>query len=74
MNENCMLCGTQSCVCHLDIIDEEAISDCGNYHGDIPGIPKTKSLMEQFEDWMRETNTTWDDIRKQLAENKLKGE
>ena len=74
INENCALCGTQSCVCHLNIVDEEAISNCGKYHGEIPGIPKIKSLTEQFEDWMRETNTTWDDIRKKLAENKLKGE
>ena len=74
MNKYCVLCGTQSCVCHLGIIDEEAISHCGNYHGDILGIPKVKSLTEQFEDWMRETNTTWDDIRKRLEENKLKGE
>ena len=74
INENCTFCGTQSCVCYLNIADEEAISNCDNYHGEIPGIPKIKSLTEQFEDWMRETNTTWDDIRKKLAENKLKRE
>ena len=64
MSENCVLCGTQSCVCHLGIVDEEGISHCGYYQGDIDGIPKIKSLTEQFEDWMRETGTTWDDIRK----------
>jgi hypothetical protein len=34
MNENCVLCGTQSCVCHLGMIDEQAISHCGHYHGE----------------------------------------
>ena len=68
MNENCVLCGTQSCVCHLGIIDEEAISHCGNYHGDILGIPKIKSAMEELEEWMEETKITWEDIRKFLEE------
>ena len=68
MNKYCMLCGTQSCVCHLGIIDEEAISHCGNYHGDILGIPKIKSAMEELEEWMKETKITWEDIRKFLEE------
>ena len=68
MNKYCVLCGTQSCVCHLGIIDEEAISHCGNYHGDIFGIPKIKSAMEELEEWMKETKITWEDIRKFLEE------
>ena len=68
MNKYCVLCGTQSCVCHLGIIDEEAISHCGNYHGDILGIPKIKSAMEELEEWMKETKITWEDIRKFLEE------
>ena len=66
MNKNCVLCGTQSCVCHLDIVDEEAISHCGRYHGDILGIPKIKSILEELEDWMKENNFTWDTIRKEF--------
>ena len=68
MNKYCVLCGTQSCVCHLGIIDEEAISHCGNYHGDILGIPKIKSAMEELEEWMKETKITWEDIKKFLEE------
>ena len=68
MNKNCVLCGTQSCICHLGIIDEESISYCGKYHGDILGIPKIKSAMEELEEWMKETKITWEDIRKFLEE------
>ena len=63
MNENCVLCGTQSCVCHLDIVDEEAISHCGYYQGDIPGIPKIKSLTEVFEEWEAEHKDLWEEIK-----------
>lgn len=63
MNKYCVLCGTQSCVCHLGIIDEEAISHCGNYHGDILGIPKIKSLTEQFKDWEAEHKKLWEEIK-----------
>ena len=63
MNKYCVLCGTQSCVCHLGIIDEEAISHCGNYHGDILGISKIKSLTEVFEEWEAEHNELWEEIK-----------
>lgn len=63
MNKYCVLCGTQSCVCHLGIIDEEAISHCCYYHGDILGIPKIKSLTEQFEDWEAEHKELWEEIK-----------
>ena len=63
MNENCVLCGTQFCVCHLDIVDEEAISHCGRYHGEIPGIPKIKSLTEVFEEWEAERKDLWKEIQ-----------
>jgi hypothetical protein len=66
MNKNCVLCGTQSCVCHLGVIDEEAISHCGRYQGDILGIPKIKSILEELEEWMKENNFTWDAIRKEF--------
>ena len=62
MNENCVLCGTQSCVCHLDVVDEEAISHCGRYHGEIPGIPKIKSVMEVLEEWETEHKDLWEEI------------
>lgn len=63
MNKYCVLCGTQSCVCHLGIIDEEAISHCGNYHGDILGIPKIKSIMEVLEEWEAEHEDLWEEIK-----------
>lgn len=63
MNENCVLCGTQSCVCHLDVVDEEAISHCGRYHGEIPGIPKIKSVMEVLEEWEAEHKDLWEEIK-----------
>ena len=63
MNENCVLCGTQSCVCHLDVVDEEAISHCGRYHGEIPGIPKIKSVMEVLEEWETAHKDLWEEIK-----------
>lgn len=63
MNENCVLCGTQSCVCHLDIVDEEAISHCGRYHGEISGIPKIKSIMEVIEEWETKHKDLWEEIK-----------
>lgn len=63
MNENCVLCGTQSCVCHLDVVDEEAISHCGRYHGEIPGIPKIKSIMEVIEEWETKHKDLWEEIK-----------
>lgn len=63
MNENCVLCGTQSCVCHLDVVDEEAISHCGRYHGEIEGIPKIKSIMEVIEEWEAEHKDLWEEIK-----------
>ena len=78
MNENCVLCGTQSCVCHLDVVDEEAISHCGRYHGEIPGIPKIKSVMEVLEEWedfvdrddRKGINNTFEFVNKTLYEIK----
>ena len=68
MNENCVLCGTQSCVCHLDAVDEEAISHCSRYYGEIPGIPKIKStmevIMEVIEKWEAEhKEDLWKEIK-----------
>ena len=63
MNKYCVLCGTQSCVCHLGIVDEEAISHCGYYQGDILGIPKIKSLTEVFEEWEAEHKDLWEEIK-----------
>ena len=63
MNKNCVLCGTQSCVCHIGMIDEEAISHCGHYHGEILGIPKIKSIMEILEEWEAEHKSLWKEIK-----------
>ena len=63
MNKYCMLCDIQSCVCRLGIIDEEAISHCSNYHGDILGIPNFKSLTEFFENWETEHKDLWKEIK-----------
>ena len=62
MKKNCVLCGTQSCDCHFEIVNEQAISNCGNYNGDIEGIPKAKSTMEIFKEIIEEAGITWDDI------------
>ena len=70
MNENCILCGTQSCICHLDIVDEEAISYCGRYHGEIKGIPKIKSLTEIFEEWEAEHKDLWKEIKARYKNKK----
>ena len=37
--ENCLMCGTQRCPG-----DDEAISTCGRYEGDIEGIEKKKRV------------------------------
>ena len=63
MSENCALCGTQSCVCHLGIVDKKAISHCGRYHGEIYNIPKIKSLMEVFEEWKNGNKDLWKAIK-----------
>ena len=42
--ENCLMCGTQRCPG-----DDEAISTCGRYEGDIEGIEKKESLQELLE-------------------------
>lgn len=39
--EHCMSCGTQRCPA-----DDEAISTCGYYTGNIEGIPKQYSMSE----------------------------
>jgi hypothetical protein len=43
------MCGTQRCPS-----DDEAISTCGNYKGDIEGIEKKESLKELLERINRE--------------------
>ena len=42
--ENCLMCGTLRCPG-----DDEAISTCGYYKGDIEGIEKQESLQEMLE-------------------------
>ena len=51
--EHCMWCGTQRCEAR-----PEDLSFCGKYHGEIDGIPKIKSLWEEFEE-----TADWDAIR-----------
>ena len=60
----CLTCETQRCLGRP--ID---ISYCGYYKGDIEGIPKEKSFMEELEEAMTKIGLTWDDIRR-----KIKGE
>ena len=57
----CINCGTQRCLSRP--ID---ISDCGYYKGDIEGIPKEKSFMEELEEEMAKMGLTWDDIRREI--------
>ena len=57
----CINCGTQRCLSRA--ID---ISECGYYKGDIEGIPKQKSLMEELEEALVEAGLTWDDIRREI--------
>ena len=47
--ENCLMCGTLRCPG-----DDEAISTCGYYKGDIEGIEKQESLQEMLERVNRE--------------------
>ena len=42
--ENCLICGSQRCYG-----DDESISTCGRYKGDIEGIEKKESLQELLE-------------------------
>ena len=39
--KNCLMCGSQRCYG-----DDESISTCGRYEGDIEGIEKKESLQE----------------------------
>lgn len=39
--KNCLMCGSQRCYG-----DDESISTCGRYEGDIEGIEKKESLRE----------------------------
>lgn len=39
--KNCLMCGSQRCYG-----DDESISTCGRYKGDIEGIEKKESLQE----------------------------
>ena len=39
--KNCLMCGSQRC-----FADDESISTCGRYKGDIEGIEKKESLRE----------------------------
>ena len=47
--KNCLICGTQRCPG-----DDEAISTCGRYKGDIEGIEKKENLQELLERINRE--------------------
>ena len=42
--ENCLICGSQRCYG-----DDESISTCGRYKGDIEGIEKKENLRELLE-------------------------
>ena len=42
-NKHCLMCGTQRC-----FMDDESISTCGYYNGEIPDIPKKKSVIEMI--------------------------
>ena len=42
--KNCLMCGSQRCYG-----DDESISTCGRYKGDIEGIEKKESLQELLE-------------------------
>lgn len=56
--ENCLMCGTQQC-----FGEPEDLSYCSRYKGDINGIPKYKSFMEEYEEWMKANDFTYDDLR-----------
>lgn len=43
IEKNCCLCGSQRCY-----RDDESISTCGRYNGEIPGIEKKESLQEML--------------------------
>lgn len=47
--KNCLMCGSQRCYG-----DDESISTCGRYEGDIEGIEKKESLQELLERINRE--------------------
>ena len=47
--KNCLMCGSQRCYG-----DDESISTCGRYAGDIEGIEKKESLQELLERINRE--------------------
>ena len=49
--ENCLMCGTQRCPS-----DDEAISTCGYYKGDIEGIEKQETLQEMLERINKKSN------------------
>lgn len=57
----CMLCGTQSC-----LGQPEDFPYCGNYHGEIEGIPKVKSAMDLFEEMMKEAGITWEVLAREI--------
>lgn len=42
--KNCLMCGSQRCYG-----DDESISACGRYKGDIEGVEKKESLQELLE-------------------------
>ena len=60
----CSLCGTQSC-----FGEAEDISHCGRYHGEIDGVPKIKSLWEEWNEYMDVNGITWEDIRKSMPDH-----
>ena len=51
--EHCLMCGTQRCPA-----DDEAISTCGHYTGNIDGIPKKETLKEVLE----KINKIWKEL------------
>jgi hypothetical protein len=43
IKENCSMCGSQRCYA-----DRESIASCGRYNGEIEGLPKVKSAMDEL--------------------------
>lgn len=52
--KNCLMCGSQRCY-----RDDESISTCGRYEGDIEGIEKKESLQEL----LKRINKKWRELK-----------
>lgn len=54
----CQFCGTQRC-----LGTPKEVSNCGRYHGEIPDIPKIKSMTEVLKKWEAEDKELWEEIK-----------